>query len=328
MRNILLVILAAVLIAGCAGPEGPKPGDSLNHSGSGNETPNASQTFAAAGYEPFALSMNASYPMLYDNMRWDHMPLRVYLDLNSSNATDVADAEGVRKAFQTWENATNGTISFIEAGAREGADVVIGWQKDLGESGIYVTAGTGSPQAYDTGLFNLSESADITLVPIKLRKKYRIWTACDQTEAHELGHILGLYHAEDKQDLMYEHGLCGQSIKPAAVSTLDELYRIRPLPELSFKEASVSLDGAGLHVSFTVANRGLVASPETTVLLKADGKPVESYELERIEPGNMLIFEDVLVEVENAGQISLTIDPEEKIEEMGRQDNVIVLLPA
>ena len=74
------------------------------------------------------------YPTLFPNPRWNHMPLRYYMDVSSGSGLGgfgEDDPEYVRQAMKTWDEKTGGAISFQEVGSEEESEIVISWFASL-----------------------------------------------------------------------------------------------------------------------------------------------------------------------------------------------------
>ncbi|MFH8086850.1 MAG: hypothetical protein QW609_03460 [Candidatus Aenigmatarchaeota archaeon] len=93
-----------------------------------------------------SIETSASAPLLYENIRWNHMPLKVYLNISSALALpyfSASNVENVREAMQRWENVTNKLITFVEVTKAEESDIVVNWLKllRLEEKKFWVKAG-------------------------------------------------------------------------------------------------------------------------------------------------------------------------------------------
>jgi hypothetical protein len=281
--------------------------------------------FTAEGYEPLeSVLIGTTHPLMAGNIRWNHMPLRVYLDITGSNLGEEINLEGdvtkVREALLQWNQITNGIISFTEVAAEKDADITVMWIKSINGT----VTGRAGPRFLDTGLFNLSKSGEVLFVPVQIKEEWG-QLECDMTEVHEFGHILGLTHKDDLGNVMDPHGPCGV-ITHDIVATLSKLYEIRPLPELSFYNTTAIQDGGTLYLGFGVRNRGLVESPNTAVLLKIDGNPVQNITVPSFQPGyGQLLWADVPISTSSINEINLTIDSENRFEEISKEDNSILL---
>ncbi len=153
------------------------------------------------------------------------MPLTVFLNTTTTKEKYVTD---YTRAAETWENGTNGVVSFVLVNSPDEADITFTWIETVvsDEGG---RLGWTEPSAINAGDFYMIKHATITM---------RIEAGpCDadtsiiNVVAHELGHALGLGHeTRYNYDLMKEQLKCQFYELPAisenAKMALAELYRI------------------------------------------------------------------------------------------------------
>lgn len=261
-------------------------------------------------------------PLLYENIRWNHMPLKVYLNVSSGLALpqfSVSSIENVREAMQRWENATSKLITFIEVSRVEESDIVVNWVKNFEASGKKIL-GEGGPVVRDTGLFNLTVKGEIYLLVQKI-KCLEIITA-----THEFGHVLGFDHSKNPQDIMYPSADCSQRISEAEVKTLFELYKVPPKPELYFLNASAKKPGKYLNLEFAVKNSGLIDSLPTSVSLVLDNRTVKNFELPKLEPGETVVIRISNMLIPSFKVFQLFVDSENRNDEIYEDNNFITLV--
>ena len=284
--------------------------------------PFENRNFTSSFYSNLIHYANTSYPLLFSNIRWNHMPLKVYIDLESAAGLirfSQEDVNDFRTAMINWEDETDGTISFIETGDEENADITIEWARRLDDVGSIKTVGEGGPVVVNTGLFNLTVAGKITLVPGD--------ASCKNVNIgmHELGHVLGLDHTDDPEDVMYPFESCSVKISAVAIQTIKELYEVQPNPDLLFVNATATRSGAIVNLETVIKNQGILNSTNTSILLKVDDTEIEGIPLRPIPPGGSLIFRQAFRIYKKFDIMTLAIDPDGLIEELDKSNNQITL---
>jgi|GEM_PF-3963714 len=177
-------------------------------------------------YEPLV-------PLMYPNNHWDHMPLTVFIDIDSGRKFPTFDRttelKNARNAMAAWQRKTNETVRFTEVGTEEDADIVVKWTNATyqtpGET--WKTMGT----TYSSFLPNNDEyiitHAEIHLTLSAIDCHNAI------TPMHEFGHALGLAHATypivreenlESYDIMWTGGPCSGVVTTDEALTLMQFY--------------------------------------------------------------------------------------------------------
>lgn len=268
-----------------------------------------------------------SYPLLFENPRWAKMPIRYYLDAESGEGIQnfgPEDLSDVRIAFDIWNEKTGGTIILVETGNRAEADVFVSWFPSIREVKGGKVVGEGGPsKAVNTGLFTLISEGEIFLVPDE-RSCINVNRA-----VHEFGHVLGLDHTHDENDVMFSREVnCEQELTQTTINVVKNLYEIPASPDMIFLNASGTKRGVLMDMTFSVKNQGLLNSPATVVDLFADGKRIESFDLPSMKPGETITTKLTNVRVPaEFSTMSLVVDPSNIISEIFEDNNAITLVP-
>ena len=217
------------------------------------------------------------YPTLFHDPRWNHMPLKYYMDVSSGSGLDGFgddDPNYVRQAVGTWEEKTDGLISFQEVQAEEGADIVISWFPTLADTPTSRVVGEGGPtKAIDTGgKYTLIAGGEIFLLPTDNK------CVGVNRPVHEMGHVLGLGHAPPGYgDIMYPNEIdCRQNITQITVDAIKSIYEGDATPDLTLSNVSIIKKGGIMDVSLTIRNVGLKDSVQSSIGFFADGEIIES----------------------------------------------------
>ncbi len=138
--------------------------------------------------------------LLFPTCHWDHMPLKVLIDIDSGYKfggffDKATELEHIQDALNLWESKTNNTIRFVEV--NESPDITIRYTGAFYETGgtTWKTAGESMPVVYENGAIKSSE-INLTLSSMDCQNKYTI--------IHELGHSLCLGHSNSST--FYENG--------------------------------------------------------------------------------------------------------------------------
>lgn len=270
-----------------------------------------------------------NYPTLVPNPRWNHMPIKVYMDTNTGeglNGFGEDDIEYLRTALKVWEEKTDGLISFEEVDSKQEGEVIISWFQSLTEITGGKVVGEGGPTiAIDTGgTYTLIEGGEIFLIPTD-NKCVGI-----NRPVHEMGHVLGLGHAPPGYgDIMFSREIsCQQNITEITIDAMNDLYKVPAGPDLIIGNVSAVKKGSYLDLSFTVNNIGLMDSLQSSMSYIGDGKEIESLSVPRfsvtprIYPGSGIVLTITNVKVSSdLKELVLRLDEKNIINEMVERNN-------
>lgn len=273
-------------------------------------------------------------PLAYPNLRWDHMPLSVFIDsrtpVNPSYVTDF------RLALDTWKEATNNLISFQLANGKDTADVTVTWADKLRERSLDA-AGDTNIQFYNRTNFKILTKADIELLN-KIESKTPTDFDMINLAAHEVGHALGLDHNNVEGSVMSPVlKIPSKEIKNITkpeIQLLLDTYSLLPKPDLYISNATAAkvIDNRVFRKDYYInaviyiENIGLVNSTNVTLQIKADGKVVRQDTIPEMPIGSILTRTYTnLAANSDFNAIEIIADPENTIDEINENNNIVVL---
>jgi hypothetical protein len=228
-------------------------------------------------------------------------------------------------AFDIIENST-GIITFREVSG-EDADILLSCSKDrITEDGHIFITGEGGPSKFlNLSLYPLIIQGEIMLYEDLYRQRR---AQCDEpiVEIHELLHVFGYDHIDNKSSVLYPYFSCDQILDENIVNDLIGIYSKEPKAELYFKSVNAVKAGPYLNFNVNIANEGLVDSEGVVLEVYGDGKKQKEFELNDIKPGVVTTFS-----IENLRLSSRTISEIEfrirgEVEEYGLENNAAKLV--
>ena len=261
--------------------------------------------------EPILYSPNDM--LFYDNIRFLNISISYYIEPEC----DEVRAENARDAFKILGDAT--ILDFYE---KEKGEIQVSCSEDARElPNEYFVVGEGGPNA----LINTGKYAVILNGTIYLYKD----GTCDEpvVALHEILHVVGFKHSEDKRSIMYEVSSCKQGLDETIISKIEELYKEPVLPDMTFANVTATKKGRYLNFDAEITNVGLAKSENVFMKVYSGKKEVDSYKLESFEMGTGKI-----IRVENSRiaysseNVTFVIDPDNRVSEIDEDNNRLELV--
>lgn len=183
-----------------------------------------------------------------------------------------------KQALGILTSETN-ILEFYSA-SEANADILVGCSKNAYEQEKNVfAAGEGGPTAY----LNLSYYPYIRKGKVILYEK----SECTYpvVEMHELLHVFGFAHINNKTSIMYPYGGCNHQLDSTIIEMLKKLYAIEPLAELLFTNLKASKSGKLLELELEITNQGLQDAKNVNISIYADNIMLEPIEIGDLEIG-------------------------------------------
>jgi hypothetical protein len=263
-----------------------------------------------------AKQVNASSELkqFVPNMRFNHNSISYFISSN-------CDSEKQQRFTQALDiiHSEVGIISFYQTGNQEISDIELSCSQESlqTEKNVFV-AGEGGPTKY----INLSIYSVILKGNVVLYQKSQCGYPI--TELHELFHVSGFDHINNKSLIMYPYVDCKQIIPPELIKKLKELYSQEPLAELYFVNASAVKSGIYLNFSVEIRNEGLIDANNIFLdVNNEEGNTLKSFNLDNIGFGSGQTFTVSYLKLNspNVRNIEFIIRTEQK--EFSKENNVL-----
>ena len=264
---------------------------------------------------------NANTNFSIDNSSQEQMQFYTNLRfLSSSISYRVEDCPLNKKAEMEqafWIIANRTILNFYPVNSNQ--EILITCQSTNKFEGDLFIAGEGGPvNITSSGNYNIIHNGAILLI-----KPSECGTP--NIAIHELLHVLGFEHSSNPSNIMYRISNCRQEIGQDMLNKINELYLIPAYPDISFENVSVVMHGRYLNSNFTVKNIGLNSSDKFKVKIYADGKVIESMNIEELNMGTgiKITLQNIFVNQLNVGEIKFFA--EYSLEELEKNNNEIIL---
>jgi hypothetical protein len=265
-------------------------------------------------------NVSSSLSQFYPNMRFNHNDL-TYSFISACSDDKISK---MIEAFGVLEDRV-GIISFQETTGEE-ADVLVSCSKErVSEAGNIFITGEGGPSKFlNLSLYPLILQGEILLYE-ELYKERR--SQCEEpvVEIHELLHVFGYDHVDNKSSVLYPYFACDQELGDEFVDDLIRLYSIEPKAEIYYKNVSADKSGVYLNFNISLVNEGLIEAKAVSLIVEGDGKEQEEFELKDVDVGTITTFsiENFRLSSRNIDEIEFRLVTE--TEEYSLENNVAKL---
>ena len=250
-------------------------------------------------------------PVFSENLRFDHNIISYFIE---SDCPEERQRRMVG-AFAIFQEEMK-VISFYER-PKDVADILIGCSQDYLKAGEDVfIAGEGGPSQYlNTSDFDIILEGKVLL--------YRD-SECDYpvVEVHELLHVFGFNHINNPKSLMYNVSACDQRFTPDMAKLIQSLYAVKPLPDFYFSNVNATTKGNYLDFELTIKNGGIVDSGKAMLDVLANGKVVDSFEVNEVSVGSgrVLKVTNAKLPSRSVSEVLFVVDLAGVVDEI-REDN-------
>lgn len=187
--------------------------------------------------------------------------------------------------MQRMESALNELstqVKVITFRASINPDIKLYCSKEKPKDQNSYVAGEGGPEGVvNLSLYPLIGGGKITLYDDLYQKK------CENhiVEMHELLHVFGYNHVQDKTSLLYPYFDCNQKITEDVIADLIRLYSISPKAELYFGKLTATKAGVYLNFETNIPNQGLIESKNVKLIISSESTKIEEIPFGEIASG-------------------------------------------
>jgi len=256
----------------------------------------------------------------YPNMKFNHNQITYRINQDC----DQEKQQNILLAFNELSQKIN---LLIFQPTTKIPDIEISCTKSSEESESYeahfIAGEGGAKEIIPTQRYHIITKGIIYLYQDNARKTVE----CDypNVELHELMHVFGFDHVDEKSSLMYPIlDDCNQRLDESIIQELKKLYSEPNLPDFYFENISVIKKGKYLDFNLTIKNSGSVNSPNATLTIIDNTKVIEEKDLGELSFGSGITLQIANLRLKhlNPDKIEFVIDRENKVEEIDEGNNV------
>ncbi|MCH7850684.1 MAG: matrixin family metalloprotease [Nanoarchaeota archaeon] len=255
-------------------------------------------------------------PVFAKNLRFNHNDISYFIDPMCSELR----RSFMEEAFDIFEEEMK-IISFHES--NQDADISIGCSEDYIDLGERLfAAGEGGPSR----IINTSQFKTIQKGKISLYRDPQC--SYPIVEVHEIGHVFGFGHINNKDSIMYNVSNCNQRITPDMIDIIRNLYSIEALPDAVIDELTASKKGRYLDFNITILNEGLIGIDNISLTILAEGKIVQTISLDSIGIGYGRTLRATNVKLPSASvdKIEFVVDYNNRVREFDETNNLAEMI--
>jgi len=259
----------------------------------------------------FSLSNNSVKVQFYDNMRFpSHM-----ISYKINPACSLEKIHSMERAFEKISSLTN--LIFYPVDSEEEITVKC-QEKNIVQDGMFIAGEGGPTNITETDNYEVITHGNILLI----RKSE---CANPNVEIHELLHVLGFDHSENKNNIMYPISRCDQIIGDDTIQKINELYEEPAYPDLKFKKISAEVKGRILNVNVSVRNDGLAPSSNATIKLISENQTLKDIYLKPLDIGHGIKIKltNLWITKIKVEELSVVIDY--NFDELSKDNNKVLL---
>ncbi len=197
------------------------------------------------------------------------------------------------RAFSIISNKTK-VLSFYQILEGGQSDILIKCSDHIKESNSSdptrktFIAGEGGPTKFmSLEPYSLIIQGEIELYSSKYNKK------CNEplVEIHELLHVFGYNHIDNKYSILYPYLSCDQTIGGEIITDMQRLYKEPAKAELAIENISALKSGRYLNFYIEIKNTGLINATGVYLEVISENKIIKNFSIEDLSPGLMRSLE-------------------------------------
>jgi len=260
----------------------------------------------------------------YPNMKFNHNSISYFMDSNC----EQEKKQKMLLAFDELSDNVN-IITFyktlvkpdIEISCAKGQEI----ESELKEEKHFIAGEGGAKSIIPTGRYHIITEGVILLYENNEKKLRTIDCEYPNVELHELMHVFGFDHVDNKNSLMYQLiESCDQVLDSSIIELLNKIYTEENLAELYFENVNAVKKGRYLDFNLTIKNSGSIDSSSVVLTVLDNDEVVDKKDLGEIKFGAGITIETQNLKLIhlNPEKISFIIDKENKIKEINEKNNI------
>ena len=268
------------------------------------------------------IEINASSSLIQfvPNMRFKSNNISYYFDKECSEEKK----EKMKEAFEIVEKETE-IISFYE-GENLSSEILIlcsenSFEENKENKKTFI-AGEGGPSKF----LNLTPYPLIIQGEIKLYSKKDIKECFYPiVELHELLHVFGFEHVNNKKSVLYPYLDCEQKLDKEIIENLKKIYYEKAKAEVFISNVSASKKGKYLNFFIEIKNRGILEAENCSLEIIGEDEKIKEYFFEKLSSGHSNNLEVQNLYLKNAKIKKVVFRVKSKTEEYFYENNEVEL---
>lgn len=265
------------------------------------------------------ISSYVSLLQFYPNMRFSHNNLTFNLEDNCN----FYKREKMAFAFSKIEKETNNLLNFHKTEINP--DILVTCNETYSrkpKSDFYIAGEGGPEKAVKSGNYYVIEHGTVLLYYTSEKDclNYNV-------ELHELLHVLGFIHSDNKYSVMHNISECYQILTKDIIDEIVRLYSIPSYPDVMIESITALKHGIYLDFEIEVGNVGLKKAGNIILEVSSRGESIESFNLEELDYGERKILSvknlKIPIVLLNLDELTFSLSTEES--ELDYNNNNITL---
>jgi hypothetical protein len=258
----------------------------------------------------FSLEGDNTTLQFYPNMRFSSEIISYRIeDCSMQKSNDAV------RAFEILQNLT--VLSFNPVEKNE--EILVTCTDEIRVNEDFFIAGEGGPtRVIKSGIYYVILQGSVLL--IKESNCYN-----PNVAIHEILHVLGFDHSNNKNNIMYNISKCNQEIGEDIIKEINNLYLLGGLPDLAFESVDSSFDSGYLDTQISIRNVGLTDSKSSTLKIIIEDKTVKEIDINPLRIGEGLAFSLKNLRINKRSIDEITFELETSFKELDKENNLLIV---
>ena len=279
-------------------------------------------SFTATIQPPKNITSYQGNLQFYPNMLFNHKTITYMIE----ETCEKAKYDNMIQAFSILENETSSLIKFQPVHSEP--DIFVTCNQSLEDleskekSSYFIAGEGGAERAISTGEFWVIEKGKILLYYPRTKPclTYHV-------ELHELLHVFGFKHSDNKYSIMYPVSECNQVLSDDIIREILRLYNLPVLADVYITNVSAVKHGIYIDFDIEIKNQGIASAEGVNLVLSSENKQIETFSLKDIGygEGKILEVENVRIPITLLTLNQITFSVSSESEELSYDNNNVTL---